>query len=95
VCSVRTVLTHIACLREFNHRFRNNPLPFRTAVVSVTVRALMKTCSVDGCGVFGAGEWATLGFSALVVRACLLKYKGIRINRFRSPLESAFFANAT
>ncbi|KAF5829363.1 putative chloride channel protein CLC-d [Dunaliella salina] len=25
------------------------------AVVSVTVRALMKTCSADGCGVFGSG----------------------------------------
>jgi len=26
------------------------------AVVSVTVRALMKTCSADGCGVFGSGQ---------------------------------------
>jgi len=24
-------------------------------VVSVTVRALMQTCSADGCGVFGSG----------------------------------------
>mmetsp|Transcript_13825 Transcript_13825/g.37368 ORF Transcript_13825/g.37368 Transcript_13825/m.37368 type:complete len:858 (-) Transcript_13825:79-2652(-) len=28
---------------------------FTTAVVSVTVRALMKTCSANGCGVFGSG----------------------------------------